>query len=83
MDHGKSTLVNCISGQYKPERGTIKFYHKEITRFSPHRVLKIGLARTFQTVRIYQELSAFENVQVSLTTVSPSRSPSSSMKAED
>jgi branched-chain amino acid transport system ATP-binding protein len=54
------------------------FYGKDITGFPPHRVLKIGLARTFQAVRIYQELTAFENVEVPFTTLSPPRSQSSS-----
>lgn len=67
---GKSTLLNCISGYYKLDRGKIRCFGADITGFSPHRIFELGLARTFQSVRIFQELTALQNVQIPLVALS-------------
>jgi branched-chain amino acid transport system ATP-binding protein len=61
---GKTTLFNCLSGFYKPEEGRIIFDGRDITGKSPERVNKLGLARTFQVVRTFKELTVLENVMV-------------------
>ena len=61
---GKTTLFNCITGVYKPEKGRIFFRGVDITGWPPHEVAKIGIARTFQVVKPFGELSVKENVMV-------------------
>jgi branched-chain amino acid transport system ATP-binding protein len=61
---GKTTLFNLISGALVPESGTIRFRGDDITGLKPHRICRRGLARTFQSVRIFPHLSARENVRV-------------------
>jgi branched-chain amino acid transport system ATP-binding protein len=59
---GKTTLFNLISGALVPRSGTISFKGKEITRLKPHRVCQMGLARTFQSVKVFPNMSALQNV---------------------
>ncbi len=59
---GKSTLFNLISGVHLPTSGRILFQGREITRFGPHRVAKLGIGRAFQAVTLFKKLSTFENV---------------------
>lgn len=61
---GKTTLFNLISGTYAPDAGTIRFEGADITRLSPDRRCKLGIARTFQLVRIFPDLTALQNVCV-------------------
>ena len=61
---GKTTLFNLISGALVPESGTIRFQEAAITGLKPHLICRKGLARTFQSVRIFPHLSAHANVQV-------------------
>ncbi|MEZ4870197.1 MAG: ABC transporter ATP-binding protein [Caldilineaceae bacterium] len=61
---GKTTLFNLISGTYGPDEGTITFAGAEITRLSPDRRCRLGIARTFQLVRIFPDLTARQNVCV-------------------
>ena len=61
---GKTTLFNCITGVYKPEKGRIIFKGVDITGWPPHKVTKIGIARTFQVVKPFNELTVKENVMV-------------------
>ncbi len=61
---GKSTLVNTISGLYPPTSGQILLQGKELPRGSLHKVSSSGVARTFQNLQIFAELSALENVMV-------------------
>jgi len=60
---GKTTLLNCISGFYKPEKGKIYYDGKDITGWAPHRICHHGIARTFQIVRSFPKLSAYDNVK--------------------
>lgn len=64
---GKSTLLNIIAGGYRPNAGNVSFKGKIITGFSPDRVCKLGIARTFQIPRPFARMSVFENVLVAAT----------------
>lgn len=59
---GKTTVFNCITGNYKPEQGKITFNGAEITGLKPHLIVKRGIARTFQSIRLFARLPALENV---------------------
>ena len=59
---GKTTLVNVISGQIRPDRGTVMLGGVDITRLAPERRFELGLARTFQGLRLYAGLTCYENL---------------------
>ena len=61
---GKSTVVNLLTGQFRPDEGEIHFGGLDLSRAPPHELARAGLARTFQNIRIFEQLSAFENVLV-------------------
>lgn len=58
---GKTTVFNCITGNYRPERGSIMFDGRDVTGVAPHRLVERGIARTFQSIRLFSTLSALEN----------------------
>jgi branched-chain amino acid transport system ATP-binding protein len=62
---GKSTLVNVLSGFDRPDEGAVELAGRDVTRWSPHRRGRHGLARTFQHSRAFRGLSVRENVEVS------------------
>ena len=59
---GKTSLFNCITGFYKPQGGSIRFDGEEMMRRKPHQVTQAGIARTFQNVRLFRQMSVLENV---------------------
>jgi len=59
---GKTTVFNLITGIYRPDQGEIIFDGKSIVNLLTHNIISLGIARTFQTIRLFQNLSAFENV---------------------
>lgn len=61
---GKTTAFNMITGVYKPTTGTILYNGKDISRLEPHKITQLGLARTFQNIRLFREMSVIENVLV-------------------
>jgi len=61
---GKSTLFNVITAIYAPTRGTVRFLGRDITGVAPHRICRLGIARTFQLVRTFLTMTARENVMV-------------------
>ncbi len=61
---GKTTLLNALSGASHADSGSIRIDGKEVFRLKPHRIARLGLARTFQTIRIFGDLSVLENVKV-------------------
>ena len=62
---GKSTLFNIISGIYKADKGKVIYNGLNISGFKPHMVAKSGIARTFQNLRLFNELSVIENIKAS------------------
>jgi len=61
---GKTTLFNTITGLYKPTSGIIRFQGRDITGLKPYRVAELGIARTFQQIRLFAYMSALDNVRV-------------------
>jgi branched-chain amino acid transport system ATP-binding protein len=61
---GKTTLFNCITGIYKPTLGTVTFRDRDLTGSPPHRTAKAGIARTFQNIRLFEYMSALDNVRL-------------------
>lgn len=60
---GKSTIFNVITGKYAPTRGRITFQGHDITGLPPHRITRLGLARSFQVTNIFRAMTVFENVR--------------------
>ena len=63
---GKTTVFNIISGFYSADAGSIKFENQEITEANPAEVNHFGLARTFQNIRLFKNLTVLENVLMAL-----------------
>jgi branched-chain amino acid transport system ATP-binding protein len=61
---GKTTFFNVITGLYQPDTGTFELDGKPYSPSAPHAVAKAGIARTFQNIRLFGEMSALENVMV-------------------
>jgi len=61
---GKTTLFNLISGLYRPDSGRIIFMGEDITKKQPHEICRKGIARTFQLVRAFPNMTVLENVVV-------------------
>ena len=61
---GKTTFFNVIAGLYKPTSGKITFSGRDITGQPPHRITRLGIARTFQNIRLFANMTAAENVMV-------------------
>jgi branched-chain amino acid transport system ATP-binding protein len=59
---GKTTLFNCINGIYTPSRGRIVFKDREIQGKKPDRVAKLGIARTFQNIELFNHMSTMDNL---------------------
>jgi len=59
---GKTTLFNLISGALVPKEGAMRFNGQNITGLKPHRICKMGLARTFQSVRVFANMPVLDNV---------------------
>ncbi|MEM3550478.1 MAG: ABC transporter ATP-binding protein [Candidatus Bathyarchaeia archaeon] len=61
---GKTTLFNLISGFYKPDSGRITFLGHDITGWPPYRICRLGVSRTYQSVRPFLDMTVLENVMV-------------------
>ena len=59
---GKSTLLNMISGVYRPDSGSLSFKGTDLSAMPAHRRVRFGIARTFQKIRLFKQLSVLENV---------------------
>ena len=59
---GKTTLLNTVTGVYPPSAGHISFEGTDITGWKAHRIAGLGIARTFQNIRLYPTMSVFQNV---------------------
>jgi branched-chain amino acid transport system ATP-binding protein len=63
---GKTTLINLISGLIPPDSGTVEFEGHDITRASIHRKIGLGIARSFQLVNLFDQLSVQDNVALAI-----------------
>lgn len=61
---GKTTFFNCVTGFYQPEEGEIFFNGTSLVGFSPDRIAQLGVARTYQNIRLFQNMTSLENVLV-------------------
>jgi branched-chain amino acid transport system ATP-binding protein len=61
---GKTTLFNCLAGFHPPTSGSIRLLGKDIAGLAPEAVARLGIARTFQIVRIFRSMTTLENVMV-------------------
>ena len=59
---GKTCLLNCINGFYRPQFGKILFQGKDLTQIKPHRIARMGIARTFQNIELFTGLSTLDNL---------------------
>ena len=63
---GKSTLFNLVSGIYRPTRGSVHLAGRDITGMATHRIAAAGIARTFQSSRLFDELTLVDNVVIGM-----------------
>jgi branched-chain amino acid transport system ATP-binding protein len=63
---GKTTAINLITGLLRPSSGNIRFEGKDIGHVPPHKITQLGMARTFQNIRIFKEMTLLENVVVGM-----------------
>ena len=63
---GKTTLINCVSGFVRPDRGEASFAGQPLAGLPAHRIVGLGLARTFQHLRMFNRMNVLENVMVGL-----------------
>jgi branched-chain amino acid transport system ATP-binding protein len=68
---GKTTLFNLLTGFLAPTSGTVRFLGRDITREPAHRIARLGIARTFQNIRLFGQLDAIENVKAALQAQMP------------
>jgi ABC-type branched-subunit amino acid transport system ATPase component len=61
---GKTTVFNLVSGAIAPDSGVMRFKGAGITGLKPHQIARMGIARTFQSVKIFSKMSVFDNVQL-------------------
>ncbi len=61
---GKTSLLNCVSGLYRPTEGRITFEGEEITRLSPHQIARLGIARTFQNIELFRGMTVLQNLML-------------------
>jgi ABC-type branched-subunit amino acid transport system ATPase component len=59
---GKTTLFNLVTGVYRPDEGDIRFADRSIVGLEPHKITRLGIARTFQTLRLFLNMTVKENV---------------------
>jgi branched-chain amino acid transport system ATP-binding protein len=61
---GKTSMLNCISGRYRPTAGTITFKGRDITRLKPNKRADLGIGRTFQNLALFGHMSVLDNIMV-------------------
>lgn len=63
---GKTTLFNLLTGVHKASEGSVRFFDKDITRSPVHQIARMGMARTFQNIKLFGALSVEDNVKIAL-----------------
>lgn len=66
---GKTTCFNVLTGRYKPSRGQVLFDGRDITGQTPQAIARLGVARSFQIMSLFDEFSVFENVAIALPAI--------------
>ena len=61
---GKTTLFNLLTGVYSPTRGKIRFKQRELRNMKPYDITKMGIARTFQNIRLFGNMTVLDNVTI-------------------
>src|SRR5512143_1339166 len=61
---GKTNFYNCITGFYAPDAGDILFYGKSVVGLTPDRITRLGIARTYQNIRLFSNMSTLENILI-------------------
>src|SRR5437870_4596826 len=61
---GKTSLLNCISGVYRPQQGTVRFDGHEVTRMRPAARTRLGIARTFQNIALFKGMTVLDNLLI-------------------
>jgi branched-chain amino acid transport system ATP-binding protein len=61
---GKTTFFNCVTGIYRPTQGSVVFTDRDVTAMLPHDITALGVARTFQNIRLFGGMTCLENVMV-------------------
>src|SRR4051794_9530532 len=65
---GKTTCFNVITGVYQATQGAVRFEGRSLAKTDRHKITKLGIARTFQNIRLFPEMTAIENVMVGADT---------------
>jgi branched-chain amino acid transport system ATP-binding protein len=61
---GKTSLFNCLSGLYRPQRGSIRFLGRQLVGAKPDRIARAGIARTFQNIELFENLTVLDNLML-------------------
>lgn len=61
---GKTSLLNCISGLYKPQQGRILFEGHDLVRYKPHQIARRGVARSFQNIELFRHMTVLDNLML-------------------
>ncbi|MFQ5613068.1 MAG: ABC transporter ATP-binding protein [Anaerolineae bacterium] len=65
---GKTSLLNCVSGLYRPQEGRIRFYNRgheyELTKMRPYKIARAGVARSFQNIELFKHMSVLDNLML-------------------
>jgi len=72
---GKTTLFNLVSGALTPDSGLIRFKGKNITGLKPYQITRLGIARTFQSVKVFPKMSVFNHVLLGYSFGNPKSTP--------
>jgi len=59
---GKTSLLNCITGYYRPQQGQILFNHKDITKLTTHHLTRLGIGRTYQNIELFPGMTVLSNM---------------------
>lgn len=70
---GKTTLFNTLTGLFPPDSGRVFFHDQDVTGMTPHALVRRGMARSFQIVSVFPDLTVFENVRLAIQAQSPAR----------
>jgi branched-chain amino acid transport system ATP-binding protein len=61
---GKTSLLNCISGLYRPQHGAIRFEGRNIIGMAPHAIARLGIARSFQNIELFRHMTVLDNLML-------------------